>query len=242
MTNRRHSRASQALLGKSVAAALALAAASLPSYAAADWSAYGGAEAGTASSSVFLGAEGPLLSSSQSGFVHRLLLDWQEHNFRTGGVDATRRSPGAEYSLGYRISGRSGSLASYLGLQYRETDVSPSTVESETADDEWRLGFHFDGSLRLSDHWAATGQLDTYPQTRGFGVRGRLMRTFANGVSFGPEVRLEADDDQRTQQLGVVLTTPEPVSGFGIAASAGVQRGDDDDVGPYIGLEFTRHF
>lgn len=242
MTNRRRFRVSRAFLGKPAAAALALAAAWLPQYAAADWSAYGGAEAGTASSSVFLGAEAALFGSSQSGFVHRLLLDWQEHSFRTGGIDATRRSPGAEYSLGYRISGRSGSLASYLGLQYRETDVSPSTVQSETADDEWRLGFHFDGSLRLSDNWAATGRLDTYPQTRGFGIRGRLMRSFANGMSLGPEIRLEADDDQRTQQLGVALTTPEPVSGLGITATAGVQMGDDDDVGPYIGLEFTRQF
>jgi hypothetical protein len=206
------------------------------------WSVHGGAEGGKAAGSAFVAVEAPISGSLRDGFVHRLLLDWQEHSFQTQGIAATRRSPGAEYSLGYRSSGRDGWWGGYLGLQYRETDVSPPQAESEVADEALRLGFHLDGALQLSQAWRAGGRLDTYPQTRGFAVRGRLLRKLKNGFSLGPDVLLEADDDHETQQVGLVVTAPERTPGLRMAATAGVQRDDDGALGAYVGFEFSRRF
>lgn len=103
------------------------------------------------------------------------------------------------------------------------------------------MGVHFDGELRLTEHWRVGGRFDSYPQTKGYSLRGRLLHELGDSFAVGPEMLLEADEDHDTRQLGLVLQFPER-AGFRITTSAGVQRGDDGDLGGYIGFEFSRDF
>lgn len=211
----------------------------LPGAVRADWSVSGVAEVAAAAQRSRLGLA--LSPSGEEGLAHRFELGWQSYSASTGSAEAEVAGPEAEYSLGYRQRRESGWWGGYLGLQYRQLRVSPKQAGDDLGEDGWRVGVHFDGEFRLTEQWRVGGRFDSYPQTKGYSLRGRLLHELGDGFAVGPEMLLEADEDHDTRQLGLVLQFPER-AGFRITTSAGVQRGDDGDLGGYIGFEFSRDF
>lgn len=214
----------------------------LPVSALADWRIQTGAEAGSLSQYGHFDIESPLIGQLGQGLVHRLSLDWGSYSFRSNEQSVDLRAPGAEYALGYQRSGSTGWWAGYLGVQHRQPDRNPERLLDETSGEPWRLGFHFEGALKLNLQWQASGRLDTYPASKGYELRGRLLRDLGQGLSIGPEASYETDQEHNAQQLGIALRSFQLLPGLESMLRGGFERNDEGKSGAFIGLEFYRNF
>lgn len=210
--------------------------------ASATWRTRAGAEVGSQSQRSYLDIEMPLLGQFRRGLIQRLSLDWRDYSYRVdrGSVDV--QALGAEYSLGYQGSGSTGWWGGYIGLQHRRLDRRPARLQDEDSDELWRLGLHFEGALQLDSLWQASGKLDTYPASKGYELRGRLLRDIGSGLSLGPEVSYLADEDDNAKQLGVVISGLRPLPWLKTTARGGLQQDDEGERGWFIGLEFSHNF
>ncbi|HEX5515312.1 MAG TPA: cellulose biosynthesis protein BcsS, partial [Gammaproteobacteria bacterium] len=209
---------------------------------AATWRARAGAEVGSQSQHGYLDLEMPLLGRFRKGLTQRLSLDWREYSYGADNSSVDMRALGAEYALGYQSGGGAGWWGGYIGLQHRQIERSPERPQDEGGDEPWRLGFHFKGELQLDPLWRASGKLDTYPASKGYELRGRLLRDIGDGLSVGPEVSYQADQDQDAKQLGIVISGFRPLPGLKTTARAGIEQNGEGERGWFIGLEFSRHF
>jgi len=224
------------------AALLTLLALGMPGLAAAEWRARAGATVGEMSQYGYLGAELPLSDDPRHGLVQRVWLDWQNYDYNARGTSLDVSGPSASYALGYQDSGDAGRWAAYAGLRYRDAKQRPAKPKSEAVDQSLQLGFRFEGELRLSPRWRAGGDLTTYPASKGYTARGRMLRDIGRGLSLGPELAVEGDTDYNAQQLGIVVDGLKPTPNLNMAAKTGVQRDDEGDLGWFLGVEFTRRF
>lgn len=130
----------------------------------------------------------------------------------------------------------------HIGLQRHQPERGAKRPQDEGRDEPWRQGFRFQGTIQLNSQWQAGGSLDAYPASRGYEMRGRLLRDIGRGISMGPEASYEADQDQNAQQLGVAIRGLGSFPGLESTLRGGLERSDDDERGFYIGLEFSRNF
>lgn len=209
---------------------------------AATWRAKAGAEVGSQSQYGYLDIEMPLLGQFRKGLIQRLSLDWRDYSYGAGNSSVDMRALGTEYTLGYQGGGSVGWWGGYIGLQHRQVERRSERPQDEGGDEPWRLGFHFEGELQLDPLWRASGKLDTYPASKGYELRGRLLRDIGDGLSVGPEVSYQADQDHNAKQLGIVISGFQPHPGLKTTARAGIAQDGEGERGWLIGLEFSRNF
>jgi hypothetical protein len=131
----------------------------------------------------------------------------------------------------------------HIGLpHYQPERSSLERLQNEGRDEPWRQGLRFEGAIQLNSQWQADGSLDAYPASKGYEMRGRLLRDIGRGLSIGPEASYEADQDQNAQQLGVAIRSFNSLPGFESTFRGGLEQSDDDERGFYVGLEFSRDF
>lgn len=197
-----------------------------------------GGEVGEESSYAYLGMMAPLGGERLgNGPVYRFWLDHVEYSFDSGDETVDAEAPGAELVIGYQWPTRYGSAAVYTGPTYRDTDLSPSSAESDVKGGRWGAKLQAEGSADL-DAWRTEGILSFIAGLKSYWGRVRLGYLNAGTLVPGIELIHQGDSDYHATTVGVFLGN----IGIGSAKAAvksGVRFTPDVDDSAYIGLELS---
>lgn len=199
----------------------------------------GGAEFSTGVSYYYLGQVAPLSEGSASnGFVRKLWLDWSKYRYDgAGGQTYNVSAPGAAVSLGYRRASSNNWWATYAGLVYRNSSISPVDLTSTVRGGMVRPQFQLEGEQMLGQKWKVAGIGNYIEGQRAYWVRGRVLRDILSDQQIGLEVITQGDPTYSANQFGVVLAGLKAGNALNVGLKLGVRRVTNLSSRPYFGIE-----
>lgn len=175
------------------------------------------------------------------GLVQRYWLERQTYRY-DGSLRHQAEARGAEAALGYVHPTARGSLVTYLGMLYRDTELRPDDPGNAARGGKLRVKVQVESSTRL-DAGRNLGLMASYiPGQRAYWGRLRLGQGLANGLQTGPELLLQGDPEYRITQAGWFLggLSLGPGTELGLKAGVRMQRGESSR--GYLGLELSGLF
>ena len=210
---------------------------------AADRLALAGAEPGGENAYYYAGLLAPFQGSDLgNGFVQRYWLDWLEYEYNNGIETIRARAPGASVAVGYGKTVTEGAWNIYLGVVWRDTDLSPEDPGSKVQGTQWGMNISMQGDHRLGDNWRANGIASFTTGTASYWTRGRLTRKLPSGHAAGVEVLLHGNDDYWAWQAGVVMLDIQLTPQTSLGLKGGARKTSGEDIGAYLGFELAKSF
>lgn len=176
------------------------------------------------------------------GLVQRYWLDRQTYRYDSDSRIIEAEAYGAEAALGYARPTDGGNLVTYLGLLYRDTELTPRDPGNAASGGNVRVKAQVESNTRLEAGWEL-GLMGSYIfGQKGYWGRARLGQPLANGLQTGPEFLVQGDPEYRVAQAGWFLSglALGPRTELGLKAGVRMQHGEGRS--GYLGLELTGLF
>jgi hypothetical protein len=176
------------------------------------------------------------------GLVQRYWLDRQTYRYDSDDRTIEAEAYGAEAALGYARPTDRGNLVAYLGLLYRDTELTPRDPTNRASGGNVRVKAQLESNARLSSG-RELGLMGSYIfGQKGYWGRARLGQALANGLQTGPEFLVQGDPEYRIAQAGWFLSglALGPRTELGLKAGVRMQQGEGRS--GYLGLELTGLF
>lgn len=199
---------------------------------------FGGAEVSTGTSYAYLGHVAPLPGSSfGNGFVRRLWVDWSRYRYDKGGQTYDVSAPGAEMALGYQRASENHWWASYAGLAYRHSSISPDDPASMIRGGLLRPKFQMEGEQALGQKWKASAIGSYITGQRAYWARGRVLLDTGSDRQIGLEAITQGDPDYHANQFGVLLLGLKAGSAVNAGLKVGARQVGGLNSQVYSGIE-----
>lgn len=176
------------------------------------------------------------------GAVQRYWLDRQTYRYEGDGRTIQAEAYGAEAALGHVWPGARGNFTAYLGVLYRDTELTPDDPGNAARGGNFRIKAQVESSTRMGPD-RELGLMGSYIfGQQGYWGRIRLGQRLANGLQTGPELLLQGDPEYRIAQAGWFLggLSLGGRAELGLKAGIRMQRGEGSRA--YLGLEFSGLF
>lgn len=199
---------------------------------------FGGVEVSTGTSYTYLGHVAPLSGSSfGNGFVRKLWVDWSRYRYDKGGQTYDVSAPGAEMALGYQRASENHWWASYAGLTYRHSSISPDDPTSTIRGGMLRPKFQLEGEQTLDQKWKVSAIGSYITGQRAYWVRGRVLRDAWSDRQIGLEEITQGDPNYHANQFGVLLLGLKASNTVDVGLKAGARRVGGLNSQAYFGIE-----
>ncbi len=204
----------------------------------------GGAEFSSGTSYDYLGQIAPLSEDlSNTGFVRKIWIDWLKYSYTGAGNQTYYASaPGAAFSLGYRQSNEFHQWGAYLGLVYRDTNISPVDPTSTVSGSMLRPQLQLDGEQTIYKNWKVAFNGSYIEGEQAYWANGKLLREIWSGQQIGLEVIKQGDPSYSAHQFGVLWTGLKFSDIFNFGFEIGTSQVTGQNSYPYFGIQFGRMY
>lgn len=175
------------------------------------------------------------------GWVQRYWLDNYTYSYESGPRRIEAAVWGAEAMLGYQASKPGLYGATYLGVRYGNTELSPEDPGNGARGTQLRLKGQLEGTVAFSKRWGGEGIVAYTFGLNGYWTRARLLRSLAGTTFIGPELIVQGDPTYKARKVGVVYGGLQPFAGAFLNLRGGyrIQSGANS---PYVGVELVGQF
>lgn len=174
-----------------------------------------------------------------NGFVQRFWADYLTYQYYNGSSDINAKAPGLAYSLGYQKSTETYSWGAYLGLQGRNTNLTPDDPGNDSRGNRGSVVVALDGRQKLHDHLAIE-LMGNYAPNTGYWSRARIP--IGSNIKTGPEYSIQGNPSYQNQKIGWFVSDVDLGSGFKTGAKVGYSKNYGLGGSPYFGLDLSKYF
>jgi hypothetical protein len=176
-----------------------------------------------------------------SGLLVRLWWDRLTYDFigAPGRVDAN--SWGESASLGWQQAIPSGMLSGYVGIDARNTTLTPG-VSSRSAGEHTGGRFELDLDRRFCTDWRFDGIGSFVSGSDDYWTRGQLLYALKGGLAVGPETVWMGNPDYDARRFGVALAGVPLYKSLKAAIDAGYDKNSNEPAGAYGSVSLAAAF
>jgi len=179
--------------------------------------------------------------SGDSGPLVRLWWDRLTYDFMgaPGKVDAN--SWGESASLGWQRTHASGMVSGYVGVDARNTTLTPS-VSSRSAGEHTGARFELDVDQRFCSDWRFNGIGSFVTGSDDYWARGQWLYALKGGLAAGPETVWMGNPDYDAHRFGVALAGVPIYKSLKASIDAGYDKNSNEPAGAYGSVGLTASF
>ena len=206
-----------------------------------DWLGMTGSEFSSDNAYVYAGVLAPIADTGfGDGWVQRYWVDWLYYEYDSGSETIEAKAPGASAAVGYTVSGSASRLTGYLGLGFRDTDLSPDDRSNNARGSQLGAVVQLDGETKLAGNWRGAALVSYASADSGYWSRLRLTRHSGWVMNPGVEFVMQGNDEYDGWQAGIVGLDMKVGAGVSLGLKAGVRKTSGEDAGAYAGFEASR--
>jgi hypothetical protein len=203
----------------------------------------GGAEASSDTQYAFLAAIVPFPGNDLgNGFVQRYWLEGLQYEYESNDRVIEAEADGVEAAVGYQKSHAGGYVAAWLGLYYKDTDLSPDDPTARVRGAQLRARTQLEADQKLGSLWRTNAIASYVWVQEAYWGRLRLLRNVRGQIWAGIEGVAHGDPDYKGKQVALVLTGLEPAPRTSLGVKVGGTRIEGRSTELVIGFELARPF
>ena len=171
----------------------------------------------------------------QSGPFIRLWADYLTYEFFSGPTKVDADSVGVSASVGYQYVHSSGAVSGYLGVETRNTILSPD-VSAATKGVRTGARMELDASQRLTEDLSADAIGSFLTNTNDYWTRARLLYKVHDAIALGPETVWQGNAVYSAYRIGAAFVGGQFFNSVTVTIDAGYEKNRSLSPGGYAGL------
>ncbi len=174
-----------------------------------------------------------------NGFVQRIWIDHLSYEYSGGSGYTEAKAPGVSYSVGFQKSNEQYSFGAYLGVQDRNTKLSPNDPSNTSNGNNFAVITALDFTKKFSNSHSLELMGNHSPE---IGYWSRIRYIHQRDLSFGPEFSVQGNDSYRNTKIGLFIGNIKIVEKTTAQLRIGHSKNDDLRGSTYFGIDINRSF
>jgi hypothetical protein len=200
-----------------------------------------GVSAGSQSLYGYVGLIGTLNGLGTDGPIIRLWGDRLTYAYEANTGKVNARSWGTSASVGYQLAYPTGIVTGYVGIDERDTALSPD-VASPVRGNRAGTRLELDDAQQLPEHLQLRLIGSYVTATSDYWTRGQLVYPVAQGIVAGPEAVLQGNPEYSAYSIGATVGVVPIGTSASFNLDAGYQKLDRLAGGAYGALSLSLTF
>lgn len=173
-----------------------------------------------------------------NGYIQRLWVDYLTYEYSNGTSDINAYAPGISYSLGYQKTKEKYAWGGYIGIQARNTNLSPDDPGNKLRGNRGSIVVAVDGKHQVIDQLFVE-LMGNYAPDTGYWSRARIP--FGIAMKTGPEYSIQGNPNYQNQKIGWFISDIDIGERFKGGIKTGYSKNNGLGGSIYLGLEINKY-